>query len=98
MREALRQLESDGGLDVFGGNRVLCVPIRTPADLVDIHDVRLNLEGFAALHAMDRIRPAELRLIGNTCQLMQRAADARDGAALHATIIRNSGDLPDDLT
>lgn len=78
VREALRQLESDGGLEVFGGNRVLRVPIRTPAELVDIRDIRLNLEGFAALHAIDRIRSAQLRLIGNACQLMQRAADAGD--------------------
>ncbi|CAM3172037.1 GntR family transcriptional regulator [Paracoccus nototheniae] len=78
VREALRQLESDGGLEVFGGNRVLRVPILTPAELIDIRDIRLNLEGFAALQAMERIRPAQLRLIDNACQLMQRAADASD--------------------
>ena len=76
VREALRQLESDGGLEVFGGNRVLRVPILTTAELTDIRDIRVNLEGFAAVQAIDRIRPAQLRVIANACDLMQRAADA----------------------
>ena len=78
VREALRQLESDGGLEVFGGNRVLRVPLLGAAELLDIRDIRINLEGFAAQQALAGIAPARLRLIDNACQLMQRAADAGD--------------------
>lgn len=78
VREALRQLESDGGLEVFGGNRVLRVPILTTAELTDIRDIRLNLEGFAATQAIAGMKPSRLRLIANACQLMQHAADTGD--------------------
>ncbi|TJZ80722.1 GntR family transcriptional regulator [Paracoccus hibiscisoli] len=78
VREALRQLESDGGLEVFGGNRVLRVPVLSASELLDIRDIRINLEGFAANQAISGMRPSRLRLIGNACQLMQRAADAGD--------------------
>ena len=78
VREALRQLESDGGLEVFGGNRVLRVPVLSSAELLDIRDIRTNLEGFAAEVAIAGMRPSRLRLIENACQLMQRAADAGD--------------------
>ncbi|MEE2860071.1 MAG: GntR family transcriptional regulator [Paracoccus sp. (in: a-proteobacteria)] len=78
VREALRQLESDGGLEVFGGNRVLRVPVLGPAELLDIRDIRINLEGFAAEVAIGGMRPSRLRLIENACRLMQRAADAGD--------------------
>jgi DNA-binding GntR family transcriptional regulator len=78
VREALRQLESDGGLEVFGGNRVLRVPILTPEQLRDIRDIRIQLEGFAAAQAIDAITPSHLRLIANASVNMQRAADTRD--------------------
>ncbi|MBM3605678.1 MAG: GntR family transcriptional regulator [Alphaproteobacteria bacterium] len=78
VREALRQLESDGGLEVFGGNRVLRVPILNASELLDIRDIRINLEGFAATLAISGMRGSRLRLIDNACQLMQRAADAGD--------------------
>lgn len=61
MREALRQLESDGGLEVWGGNRVLRVPILTEAELNDIRDIRLELEGFAATLAIEKITAAQIR-------------------------------------
>lgn len=78
IREALRQLESDGGLEVFGGNRVLRVPVLTDTELADIRDVRIKLEGFAAAQAMQAIGPSQMRLITNACTIMQRAADAGD--------------------
>lgn len=78
VREALRQLESDGGLEVFGGNRVLRVPVLTVSELLDIRDIRINLEGFVATLAISKMRPSRLRLIDNACQLMRRAADAAD--------------------
>lgn len=78
VREALRQLESDGALEVFGGNRVLRVPILTQAELSDIRDIRINLEGFAAALAVDGIGSKQLRVIANACAMMQRAADDAD--------------------
>ncbi|MGY6410382.1 MAG: GntR family transcriptional regulator [Alkalilacustris sp.] len=78
VREALRQIEADGGLEVFGGNRVLRVPILSEAELTEIRDIRTNLEGFAALQALGNIPPAQMRLIDNACALMHRAARAGD--------------------
>ena len=78
VREALRQLESDGGLEVFGGNRVLRVPILSEAELTDIRDIRVNLEGMAAVCAVGHIPPARMRLIANACALMHRAAATGD--------------------
>lgn len=78
IREALRQLESDGGLEVFGGNRVLRVPVLSEAELIDIRDIRINLESLAAAQALDGIGPAQMRLISNACAVMQRAADTGD--------------------
>ncbi|MBU2960237.1 GntR family transcriptional regulator [Citreicella sp. C3M06] len=78
VREALRQLESDGGLEVWGGNRVLRVPILTEAELNDIRDIRLELEGFAATLAIEKITAAQIRIIANACAMMRRAADERN--------------------
>lgn len=78
IREALRQLESDGGLEVFGGNRVLRVPVLSDTELADIRDVRIKLEGFAAAQAIHAIGPPQMRLIFNACSIMQRAADTGD--------------------
>ena len=75
VREALRQLESDGGLEVWGGNRVLRVPILSEAELTDIRDIRLNLEGFAATLAIKNVTAAQIRLIANACAVMRRASD-----------------------
>lgn len=78
VREALRQIEADGGLEVFGGNRVLRVPLLSEAELTEIRDIRTNLEGLAAVQALGHIAPAQMRLIDNACALMHRAARAGD--------------------
>ncbi|UTW10191.1 GntR family transcriptional regulator [Marinobacterium rhizophilum] len=78
VREALRRLEGDGGLETFGGNRVLRVPILTDAELLDIRDIRLNLEGFAAVQAIKNIGPAQMRVINNAFNLMDLAAQSGD--------------------
>lgn len=78
IREALRQLESDGALEVFGGNRVLRVPVLSEAELIDIRDIRINLESFAAAESLGGIGSAQMRLISNACAVMQRAADDGD--------------------
>lgn len=78
IREALKQLESDGAVEVFGGNRVQRVPILTAAELHDIRDIRINLEGFAASLAIGGIGPQQMRVISNACTMMQRAIDEDD--------------------
>lgn len=78
VREALRQLEGDGALEVYGGNRVLRVPILSDAELLDIRDIRTNLEGFAAVQAISKIGPSQMRLINNAFDLMLRAAEKSD--------------------
>ncbi|MGX5219376.1 MULTISPECIES: GntR family transcriptional regulator [Pseudomonas] len=78
VREALRRLEGDGGLETFGGNRVLRVPILTDAELTEIRDIRVNLEGFAAAQAINRIGSAQMRVINNAFNLMTRATETRD--------------------
>ncbi|MFI8480838.1 GntR family transcriptional regulator [Pseudomonas sp. NPDC078700] len=78
VREALRRLEGDGALETFGGNRVLRIPILTDAELVEIRDIRVILEGFAATQAINRIGPPQMRVIKNAFNLMQRATEIRD--------------------
>lgn len=78
VREALRQLESDRALEVYGGNRVLRVPILSQAELFEIRDIRIELEVFAAEQAIKSIGPAQMRIIANACDMMQRAADSGD--------------------
>lgn len=78
VREALRRLEGDGGLEVFGGNRVLRVPILTDAELMDIRDIRINLEGFAAVQAIKQIGSSQMRVIENAYGLMEIAAENGD--------------------
>lgn len=78
VREALRQLESDRALEVHGGNRVLRVPVLSHADLLEIRDIRLELEGFAAERAVAGIGPGRMRVIKNAFDMMDRAATTGD--------------------
>lgn len=77
VREALRRLESEGGLTAQGANRILTVPTMTRTELFEVRDIRLQLEGMACEAAAERMDRTHLRLIRNACELMQKAADAR---------------------
>ncbi|MFP4538543.1 MAG: GntR family transcriptional regulator [Dichotomicrobium sp.] len=77
VREALRRLESEGGL-VEGGNRMLSVPRATLASLQELYKVRLALEGLATEEAAEQITDAELETVAGVCAEMQRAAEAFD--------------------
>jgi DNA-binding GntR family transcriptional regulator len=78
VREALRQLESEGGLEVHGRNRVLRVPVITPEELFEVRDIRVQLEGMATEAAACLIGPGQMRLVTNACRLMERAVEAQD--------------------
>lgn len=78
VREALRRLESDGGLVVQGANRMLTVPMISADDLVELRDIRLQLEGMATELACERIGPQKMRVIRNACELMEKAVTSGD--------------------
>ncbi len=78
IREALRQLETEGGLEIHGGNRVYRVPMIGADELAEIRDIRVQLEGMAAEAAAGAIRPAQMRLITNAYDLMCRAVETHD--------------------
>lgn len=78
VREALRRIESEGGLVVHGKNRVLRVPIISPEELLEIRNIRLTLEGMAVQAAAHNMSRQQMRLITNACALMQEAAEVRD--------------------
>jgi len=79
VREALRRLESEGGL-VEGGNRMLSVPQVDLAALHELYNVRLALEGLATEKAAELITDPELTTVANACATMQRATEAFDVA------------------
>lgn len=78
IREALRQLETEGGLEIHGGNRVYRVPMIGADELAEIRDIRIQLEGMAAEAAAGAVRPAHMRLITNAYDLMCRAVETHD--------------------
>jgi DNA-binding GntR family transcriptional regulator len=77
VREALRRLESEGGL-VEGANRMLSVPKADLASLHELYNVRLALEGLATEKAAELITEPELECVERACSAMQQAADALD--------------------
>lgn len=96
VREALRRLESEGGL-VMGANRVLTVPEMTVADLHEIRNIRIALEGLATETAAGLITGPELARLTEACRAMDAAKTRQDfdtyldrNWAFHATIYRTA--------
>lgn len=77
VREALRCLEADRAL-VSGANRTLTVPMLSPADLREMRNIRLALEGLATEEAATLISAAELADLERLCLGMDAAVDADD--------------------
>lgn len=77
VREALRRLEADRAL-VSGANRTLTVPMLSPADLHEMRNIRLALEGLATEEAATLISDAELAELERLCLGMDAAVDAED--------------------
>lgn len=79
-REALKRLEAERAL-VKGANRTLTVPRLTRADLRDLCNIRLVLEGLAVEQAVGRIADRALAALEDLCVEMDRAIMRDDADA-----------------
>lgn len=77
VREALRQIEADRAL-VSGANRTLTVPQLSAADLREIRNIRLALEGLATEQAAGLVSEGELYELDRLCETMDTAAREDD--------------------
>jgi DNA-binding GntR family transcriptional regulator len=100
VREALRRVESEGGLVAHGGNRVLRVPFISAKEVAEIRQIRVELEGMATASAAQKVTHRQMRLISNACNLMAAAAAENDADRylehnwrFHALIYR-AADMP----
>lgn len=77
VREALRRLESEGGL-VQGSNRMLSVPLPSVPELLELRNIRLALEGLATETAATLMTADELAAAKASCEAMDAAAASMD--------------------
>jgi DNA-binding GntR family transcriptional regulator len=78
VREALRRLSAEGFIELMpnqGGK----VPLLSIDDVVEIFDLRLILESYAASLAAQKITGAQLNELGKLCDGMERAFSKRRG-------------------
>lgn len=61
-RDAINRLVADNAL-VYAGPKTVIVPVLTEADLREITQIRLALEGLAADLAMERRRPEDIEIL-----------------------------------
>lgn len=71
-REAIKRLVAEHAL-VIGPNRTPMVPILTRADLRDLRDIRLALEGMAAERAAAMMTLEDLSFLKKLCEEMETA-------------------------
>jgi DNA-binding GntR family transcriptional regulator len=77
VRDALRRLEAENAL-VPGPNRTLMVPQMSAANLAEIRDIRLALEGMAVERAAAAIGGADVLALEAHCREMDAAIEAQD--------------------
>jgi DNA-binding GntR family transcriptional regulator len=77
VREAIRRLTAEGAL-VFQGNRRVCVPQLTAADISEIIYARQWLESHLGLRATERASPADLARLMTIDTALDRAIAAGD--------------------
>lgn len=77
VREALRRLEADRAV-VSGANRTLTVPLLSLADLREIRNIRLALEGLATEEAAALVSEPELDELERLCARMDNAVASDD--------------------
>ncbi len=77
VREALRRLEAQGVLQA-PPSRVLVVPGLSRAEMAEIYEIRITLEGLAAERAATRATKAEQRAVPALCAAMDRHFKAGD--------------------
>lgn len=97
VREALRQLATEGALDILP-NRTVQVPVLTKDRLSEITNIRVRLEGLAARHAALRMGEQEIEALEHLQIEMAAARDRRDFRAymaanelFHFEIYRGAG-------
>ncbi len=78
VRGALQRLEAEGALVARGQKRTLAIPELTAAELVELRDIRVLLEGLAAERAAGAVTPEALATVEAHCGLMQAASEAGD--------------------
>jgi len=79
VREALRRLEAERLL-VIGSNRSLTVPRLNEAQILELRDMRVTIEGLATERAAPRVTPADITLLADLCQQMDAAIVQNDPA------------------
>jgi len=77
VREALKRLTAAGALTVVSG-RSIGIPYLSREKLTDLRDVRVEIEGFAAARAAQRVSAAELDTLQAECNDLRAAATAED--------------------
>ncbi|MGH6986656.1 MAG: GntR family transcriptional regulator [Caulobacteraceae bacterium] len=97
VRSAMQRLGAEGALEAPPSGRTLIVPELRKANLQELRDIRVEIEGFAAQRAADRVSGEELIQIERRAHLMQAAAivgdlDAyiQENWAFHTAVYRAS--------
>jgi DNA-binding GntR family transcriptional regulator len=97
VRGALQLLEAEGALVARDQRRTLMIPSLSRAELAELRDIRVLLEGHAAARAAEHVTPTELKQAGAHLAAMRRAASAGDVGgytlanwSFHSTIYRAS--------
>ena len=81
LREAIRQLEQDGLVE-YRPRRGAVVAELTRERVLDAYSTRVELEGFAARLAAQRMTAADAARLAALCDVMQRCAGEGDSAGL----------------
>jgi DNA-binding GntR family transcriptional regulator len=97
VRAALLRLEAEGAIAAPTNGRTLIIPQMRVSELLELRDIRAELEGLAAERAAAIISDAEILVADQHCHLMQTAAEAgnleayiRENWAFHTAVYRAS--------
>ena len=97
VRDALQHLQSIGALEAQP-NRTLRVPVFTPAQLRDVVEIRLSLEGLAVDRVARSAGPEEIETVRAKLKVLERARQSEGEAgyrrahwAFHLAIAEASG-------
>ncbi|HEY1836681.1 MAG TPA: GntR family transcriptional regulator [Rhizomicrobium sp.] len=97
VRAALQRLEAAGAMVAPANGRTLVIPEMRLAEMCELRDIRVELEGLAAERAAALITNTELLVVEEHCHLMQAAAATgnldnyiRENWAFHTAVYRAS--------
>lgn len=96
IREALRRLSAEQGVEI-APNRFIRIPLMQPAEIAELRDIRLALEGLAverAVAVMTDVEIGELTLLEDRIRALRGGANAKPVIAairdLHFAIYRGA--------